>query len=172
MILEQIDRITGIIQALLNMARPRESLRTAVDLSATLDTTLAFLTEKLRRRHVSVTRNVDDVPSVTADPEKLQQVFLNLLINAVDAMPEGGTLSIALEREGAFVVVRIADSGTGIPHDQIDNIFEPFYTTKPAGRGNGLGLVVVKGIMDEHDGSIDVRSEEGSGTEFTVRFPA
>jgi signal transduction histidine kinase len=172
MILEQIDRITGIIQALLNMARPRESLRSSVDLSATLDTTLAFLTEKLKRRDVRVAKNIDDIPQITADPEKLQQVFLNLLINAVDAMPEGGTLSIAVSREEAFAVVRIADTGAGIPSDQIESIFEPFYTTKPAGRGNGLGLVVVKGIMDEHSGSIEVHSEEGAGTEFTVRFQA
>lgn len=172
MILEQTDRITGIIQALLNMARPRDSLRTAVDLSATLDTTLAFLTEKLKRRRVIVSKDVQQIPKITADPEKLQQVFLNLLINAIDAMPEGGKLSIALERDGAFSLVRIADSGGGIPRDQIERIFEPFYTTKPAGRGNGLGLVVVKGILDEHGGSIDVRSEPGEGTEFTVRFPA
>jgi len=172
MILDQIDRITGIIQALLNMARPRESLRSSVSLSATLDTTLAFLTEKIRRRGVSVAKDIDDIPEITADPEKLQQVFLNLLINAVDAMPEGGTLSIAVAREEDFAVVRIADTGTGIPSDQIENIFEPFYTTKPAGRGNGLGLVVVKGIMDEHSGSIEVHSEDGAGTEFTVRFPA
>lgn len=172
MILEQIDRITGIIHALLNMARPRESLSNSVDLSTTLDTTLAFLTEKLRRRRVTVSKDMGNIPEITADPEKLQQVFLNLLINAVDAMPEGGNLSIALAREGAFAVVRIADTGTGIPSDQLESIFEPFFTTKPAGRGNGLGLVVVKGIMEEQNGSIEVRSEEGVGTEFTVRFPA
>jgi signal transduction histidine kinase len=171
MILEQIDRITGIIQALLNMARPRESLRTSVDLSATLDTTLAFLTEKIKRRRVVVSKNVAELPPITADPEKLQQLFLNLLINAVDAMPEGGPLSVTLSREGAFVVARVKDSGAGIPSNQIDSIFEPFYTTKPAGRGNGLGLVVVKGIMDEHNGTVDVHSEDGVGTEFTIRFP-
>lgn len=173
MILEQIDRITGIIHALLNMARPpRESLCTSVELSATVDATLAFLTEKLRRRGVSVVKDISDIPEITADPEKLQQVFLNLLINAVDAMPEGGTLSIAFRREGEFAVVGIADTGSGIPSDQIESIFEPFYTTKPAGRGNGLGLVVVKGIMEELSGSIEVVSEEGVGTEFTVCFPA
>ena len=87
-------------------------------------------------------------------------------------MPEGGTLSIALERDGEFACVRVADTGAGIPSDQIESIFEPFYTTKPAGRGNGLGLVVVKGIVDEHNGSIEVKSEDGAGTEFTVRLPA
>jgi signal transduction histidine kinase len=171
MILEQIDRITGIIHALLNMARPRESVRIAVDLAATLDATLAFLTEKLKRRSVDISKSVDDIPEITGDPEKLQQVFLNLLINAVDAMPEGGTLSIAIERDGAFVLVKISDSGAGISDRQLTSIFDPFYTTKPAGRGSGLGLVVVKGIVDEHGGSIGVRSEPGQGAVFSVRLP-
>ena len=171
MILEQIDRITGIIHALLNMARPRESLRIAVDLSATVDATLAFLTEKLKRRRVAVSKLVESVPEVTADPEKLQQVFLNLLINAIDAMPEGGKLSIAIERDGAFVAVRIADTGAGISSSQLAHIFDAFYTTKPAGRGSGLGLVVAKGIVEEHGGSIDVNSEPGKGAEFSVRLP-
>ena len=171
MILEQIDRITGIIHALLNMARPRESLRTAVDLAATVDATLAFLTEKLKRRRVIIAKAFERVPEITADPEKLQQVFLNLLINAVDAMPDGGRLAITIELDGAFVVVRIGDSGTGISSEQFANIFDPFYTTKPAGRGSGLGLVVAKGIVDEHGGSIDVRSKAGEGAEFSVRLP-
>ncbi|MCP5042633.1 MAG: hypothetical protein GY944_16540 [bacterium] len=171
MILEQIDRITGIIHALLNMARPRESLRTTVDLEASLEATLAFLTEKLRRRGVEVDRSVTRVPNIVADPEKLQQVFLNLMINAVDSMPDGGKLGIGLGLEGSETVVRIADTGGGITKDQIEHIFDPFYTTKPAGRGSGLGLVVVKGIVDEHGGAINVASRPGKGTEFTVRFP-
>lgn len=171
MILEQIDRITGIIHALLNMARPRESLHIAVNLGDILEATLAFLTEKLKRRRVTVAKVFERVPEINADPEKLQQVFLNLLLNAIDAMPEGGVLSITIERDGAVVVVRIADSGTGISSEQLARIFEPFYTTKPAGRGSGLGLVVAKGIVEEHGGSIDVNSEAGGGAEFSIRFP-
>lgn len=172
MILEQIDRITGIIQALLNMARPRESLRTNVDLSETIDSTLAFLTEKIKRRRVTLLKEIAPVVASNADPEKLQQVFLNLLINAIDSMPDGGDLSISVTREGDVAVVRVADTGAGIPNDQINSIFEPFFTTKQAGRGNGLGLVVVSGIIDEHGGTIDVQSELGNGSAFTVRLPA
>jgi signal transduction histidine kinase len=171
MILEQIDRITGIIQALLNMARPRESLRTNVDLAACVNSTLAFLTEKLKRRNVTVSKAFESNAEIVADPEKLQQVFLNLLINAIDSMPQGGELSIAIDQIDSSIRVRIADSGIGISSDQLKSVFDPFYTTKPAGRGNGLGLVVVKGIVDEHEGSIDIRSTLGEGTEFSIRLP-
>ncbi len=171
MILEQIDRITRIIQALLNMARPRESMRTNVDLAVCVNSTLAFLTEKLKRRNVTVSKAFESKVEIVADPEKLQQVFLNLLINAIDSMPQGGELSITIEQIDSSAWVRITDPGIGISGDQLENIFDPFYTTKPAGRGNGLGLVVVKGIVDEHEGSIDVRSSPGEGTEFAIRLP-
>ena len=171
MILEQIDRITGIIQSLLNIARPKESLRTPIDLFEITNTSLAFLSEKIKRRSVTVSLDCVPVPPVLGDPEKMQQVLLNLLINAIDAMPEGGPLGIGLRAEGPEVVVRIVDAGHGISDDQIQNIFDPFYTTKPAGRGNGLGLVVVKGIVEEHGGTIDVVSELDQGTEFILRLP-
>ncbi len=171
MILEQIDRITGIIQALLNMARPQDSMRTAVDLHQTIDTTVSFLTEKLRRRSVEVERELSELPSVVADPEKMQQVLLNLMINAIDAMPDGGKLGVSLEVDGDEAVLRVSDTGAGMTPEQIDHIFDPFYTTKPAGRGNGLGLVVVEGIVGEHSGRIDVSSTVGSGTTFSVRLP-
>ncbi len=171
MILEQIDRITGIIQALLNMARPQDSMRTAVDLHRAIDTTISFLTEKLRRRGVQIERQLADLPSVVADPEKMQQVLLNLMINGIDAMPEGGKLTVALARDGDEAVLRVSDTGAGMTPEQIGHIFDPFYTTKPAGRGNGLGLVVVEGIVGEHSGRIDVSSTLGEGTTFSVRLP-
>ncbi|MDP6979578.1 MAG: protoglobin domain-containing protein [Myxococcota bacterium] len=171
MILEQIDRITGIIQALLNMARPQDSMRTAVDLHHAIDTTLSFLTEKLRRRGVEVERQLADLPSVVADPEKMQQVLLNLMINGIDAMPEGGKLTVRLIKDGDEAVLRVSDTGAGMTPEQIGHIFDPFYTTKPAGRGNGLGLVVVEGIVGEHSGRIDVTSTPGKGTTFSVRLP-
>jgi signal transduction histidine kinase len=153
------------------MARPRESLRTNVDLAACVNSTLAFLTEKLKRRNVTVSKAFESNAEIVADPEKLQQVFLNLLINAIDSMPQGGELSIAIDQIDSSIRVRIADSGIGISSDQLKSVFDPFYTTKPAGRGNGLGLVVVKGIVDEHEGSIDIRSTLGEGTEFSIRLP-
>jgi signal transduction histidine kinase len=169
---EQITRISGIIHALLNMARPSRSAYVPVDLAATLQTTLAFVSEKLARRQIRVERHFDEVPSVLGDPERLQQVFLNLAVNAADAMPRGGVFRVELaELEPGWVDVTLADTGAGIPIEEIGRVFEPFFTTKPAGQGSGLGLAVTRGIVIDHGGTIDVRSRAGEGTEFHIRLP-
>jgi two-component system NtrC family sensor kinase len=136
-----------------------------------LDSTLAFLTEKLARREIVVTRDYARVPSVPGDPERLQQVFLNLFLNAADSMPRGGELRVALGTHGPEVEVRVADTGHGIPAGDLERIFEPFYTTKAAGEGSGLGLSVVQGIVAEHHGAIEVLRSDDAGTEFRLLFP-
>jgi len=174
MILEQIDRITTIIHSLLNIARPRESLRVTVPLDELIVTSVGFLAEKLKRRDVVVETQLAPGAQVHGDPERLQQVLLNLFLNAVDAMPDGGVLRVEVELpdEGDEVCVRIQDSGTGIPPEAMPHVFDPFFTTKAAGHGSGLGLVVVKGIIEEHGGEIRADSAPGEGTCFTVCFPA
>lgn len=172
-IIEQIQRISQLVQALLDMARPGERTFVPVDLGKVLATSLEFYREKLRAHGVAVERSIDPAPTVTGDPDRLQQVLLNLIINAVDAMPAGGTLRVALTRPDADVVeVRVRDTGSGIDPEVVDRIFEPFYTTKKRGRGTGLGLVVAKGIVEEHHGEITVNSEVGGGTEFVIRLPS
>lgn len=169
---EQIDRISRIIQALLSTARPREPMRVPLALEPVIENTLSFLDEKFRRRGIRVESRFDTVPSVLGDAEKLQQLFLNLFLNAADAMRDGGDLRVTIEPgEAASVVVRVADTGIGIPADKLEVIFDPFYTTKEAGQGSGLGLVVARGIVADHDGQIDVTSQDGVGTEFRVEFP-
>ena len=171
-ILEQIDRISNIIRSLLNIARPREAVVVLVDLPDVLDTALAFLSEKLRRRGVEVERRYEPVPKLKGDPDKLQQLFLNLFLNAADAMPDGGRLTVSMVRAGDREVdVRVADTGVGISDQDLAQLFKPFFSTKPAGRGSGLGLVVAKGIVVDHGGDIEVRSEVGTGTEFRIRLP-
>ncbi len=169
---EQIDRISRIIQALLDSARPRDAVRAPVSLDGVIETSLSFLAEKFRRRRVTVEKQVAAPAVVDGDAEKLQQLFLNLFLNAVDAMPDGGTLRIAASPSpDGGVAVRVGDTGAGIPAERLPRIFDPFYTTKPAGQGSGLGLVVARSIVLEHDALIDVTSEPGRGTEFRIAFP-
>ncbi len=169
---EQIGRISRIIQTLLNLARPRRSRRVPVALAPLLDTTLAFLSEKLKSRAIWVERDLQEVPSISGDPERLQQLFLNLFLNAVDAMPDGGKLRVSLSPIGeAEVEIRVADTGVGISEADLPRVFEPFFTSKPAGEGNGLGLMVAHGIVKDHDGIISVESEPQRGAEFRIAFP-
>jgi len=170
---EQIERISRIIQALLNTARPREPVRVPISVAPILENSLSFLAEKFRRRGVEVERHFAPAPEICGDAGKLQQLFLNLLLNAVDAMPQGGKIlaSLGTAQDGRLEV-RIRDSGVGIPPDQISQIFQPFYTTKEAGHGSGLGLVVAREIVTDHGGEIEVASESGKGTEFRISLPS
>ncbi len=170
---EQITRISKIIQTLLNMARPGKAQQVPVSLKSVIEMTLAFLTEKFSHRGIEAHADVDATPSVLGDPERLQQLFLNLFLNAVDAMPDGGELRVALEStpEGK-IKITVADTGQGIPERDVPRIFEPFFTSKEAGTGNGLGLMVANGIVKDHGGSMEVRSEEGRGTEFQIFLPS
>ncbi len=169
----QATRITSLIQTLMNLARPRELIRVPIDPAQALDDALSFVRERLARRGVQLRRWFDPVPRVRGDPDRLQQVFLNLFVNAADAMPEGGALEVRLESpDDDTIEIRIRDEGEGIPADALERIFEPFYTTKPAGSGTGLGLLVSRGIVVDHGGEIDVTSEVGKGTEFLIRLPA
>lgn len=169
---EQIDRITRIIQALLTSARPRETERVPLELEPLLDASLSFLSEKFRRRGIELERRFSPAPTILGDREKLQQLFLNLLLNAADAMPQGGTVTVSLSATPAGgAEVRIRDTGTGIPADLRSAIFDPFVTTKAAGEGSGLGLAVARSIAMDHDASLDVDSEVGRGSEFRIEIP-
>jgi signal transduction histidine kinase len=167
----QIGRISRIIQSLLHMARPTRAVRAEVDLEAVLVNTLSFLSEKFRRRHIAVDTRFEEVPAVKGDPERLQQLFLNLFLNAADAMPDGGKLGLRMSTQDGDAEVRVSDTGAGIPSSGLGRIFDPFFTTKPAGEGSGLGLAVAQGIVAEHGGSIEADSTEGQGTEFTILLP-
>jgi len=172
-IIEQIDRITNIMHALLDLARPRSAHVEDIALESLLDTAVSFLEEKFRRRNIAVERDYDVTREIAGEPEKLQQLFLNLILNAVDAMPEGGTLTLRLrEADPERIEIDVEDDGTGIEPNDLSRIFEPFVTTKEAGRGSGLGLVVAHGIAVDHGGDINVVSKIGRGTRFRVTLPA
>jgi two-component system NtrC family sensor kinase len=108
---------------------------------------------------------------VLGDEGQLQQAVIALATNAIDAMPDGGTLTLRAYRSGPNVLVEIKDTGIGIPHENLAKIFDPFFTTKDIGRGTGLGLAVCYGIVSEHGGRLDVRSAVGVGTTFTISLP-
>ena len=154
------------------MARPKPVERLPVEIEPLLERTFSFLTEKFARRNVEVVRDFTPVGSILGDPERLQQLFLNLLINAVDAMPDGGELKVklALDGEGS-VVFCVADEGMGISARDLEHIFDPFFTSKAAGEGNGLGLTVAHGIVMDHGATIEATSSVGEGTEFRIEFP-
>lgn len=169
---QQIDRIASIIRTLLNMARTHTPERNPVDLGAIVRHALSFLTEKFRHRGIEVHADLQPCPSVLGDEDRLQQALLNLFLNAADAMERGGRLEVAVGRcADGGCEVRIADTGPGIAPEIRERLFEPFVTTKPTGHGTGLGLMVVKGIVADHGGRIDVVSEPGKGTAFAITLP-
>lgn len=171
-IAEQVCRISDLVQTLLNMARPGGRRLVPLDLSEVVRLSLDFYREKLHQHGIAVHVSLEAVAQIAGDADRLEQIFLNLLLNATDAMAEGGDLHVSLASpEEGFVEVRIRDTGAGIPAGALPQIFDAFYTTKARGRGTGLGLMVTKTIVEEHGGHISVRSELGSGTEFAIRFP-
>jgi PAS domain S-box-containing protein len=171
-IVTQVERITKIMNQLLSFARKRPSERHGVDLVVAVGNVLDMLLEKFNKYHIQVVKDyAPDLPLVLADLDHISQVLLNLMLNACQSMPEGGTLTIMLRSKGNMVEFSLQDTGTGIPKDQIFKIFDPFFTTKAVGEGTGLGLTVVHGIIQEHNGTIRVSSVPGQGTTFTVALP-
>jgi two-component system, NtrC family, sensor kinase len=131
-----------------------------------------LLSHQLQLNHIKVDSRFDrSLPAVYGNLGKLQQVFINLFLNARDAMPSGGELEIQTGMTESMVVIDISDTGTGIPEDDLKRIFDPFYTTKPIGKGTGLGLAVSYGIIQEHGGRIFVDSSVGKGTHFRLKLP-
>ena len=169
---DQIERISEIMKTLLNMARPYEREHVPVELTIIVRETLAFLSEKLRLHGIATSLDLPLRVEIRGNQDKLQQLFINLVMNAVDAMPDGGKLAIAIApSSGETIEVRLADTGHGMPPEISNRVFEPFFTTKPAGRGSGLGLIVAKGIVSDHGGTISVTSAPGHGAEFKLIFP-
>jgi PAS domain S-box-containing protein len=178
-LLEKIERQTfraaKIVNGLLNLSRqsPQASgERLPVDVNAVVCDVLALLEHQLEIGKIKVRRDLaSPAPVVTGAEHKLQQVFLNLFLNARDAMPKGGWLSVATRIEGERAVVDIGDTGSGIPSEQLSRIYDPFFTTKSIGQGTGLGLSITYGIVREHEGTITVDSTVGQGSRFTVSLP-
>ncbi len=171
-IVSQVERITRVMNQLLAFARRRPVEHRALDLGQAIEDNLEIFQERLARGCITVeTSCATDCPPVHADVDQMSQVLINLIMNAIHAMPEGGTLKLALAEDRGMVRLTAVDTGHGMPREVIAKIFDPFFTTKEFGKGTGLGLTVVKGIIEEHHGTIQVDSEPGKGTVFTICLP-
>ncbi|MGC2330574.1 MAG: ATP-binding protein [Candidatus Acidiferrales bacterium] len=171
-IVKQTFRASEIVNNLLNFSRTGGAEPVDVDLNAVLEETLTLVQHPFRAASISVVRNyAERLPAVLGSTTRLQQVFLNLFMNARDAMPGGGMLEVRTGAHNGSVEVEVVDTGAGIPAEHLHRIFDPFFTTKATGRGTGLGLSVSYGIIKEHAGKVDVRSTPGKGTSFRLEFP-
>ncbi|MDY7040143.1 MAG: response regulator [Chloroflexota bacterium] len=165
-------RCKGIIQNLLDFARRRKPALQPTDVNEVLEAACSLIEHQIALDNVAVMKGYDpNLPRVLADANQLQQVFVNIIVNARDAMPQGGTLRLTTRSLGNEVQIIFSDTGIGIPPEQVKRIFDPFFTTKEVGQGTGLGLSVSYGIIEQHGGSIEVESEVGVGTTFILKLP-
>jgi two-component system NtrC family sensor kinase len=171
-VVKQTFRASEIVNNLLNFSRTGAAEFTEVNLNSVVEETLSLVAHPFKTAHVQVVRNLQqELPPVLGSNNKLQQVFLNLFMNARDAMPSGGMVEVRTASNNGTVEIEITDTGSGIPRENLHRIFDPFFTTKSSGRGTGLGLSVSYGIIKEHAGKVDVRSTPDKGTSFRLEFP-
>jgi signal transduction histidine kinase len=181
-IIDQVERITRIMNQLLTFARRRPIERRPIDLNKVVQDTLELVRERLARHRIQVMTTLSPtLPRAYSDPDQIGQVILNLAINALHAMGDSGTLLIrtalvpvgqdSADEYREMIELSFTDSGHGIAPEDLDKIFNPFFTTKEVGKGTGLGLTVVHGIVQEHGGDIRVESEIQKGTTFHIRLP-
>jgi signal transduction histidine kinase len=168
---EGLQRVRDIVQNLRDFAHLDEAAFKEADLNAALESALEVLCHEIKTKDLRVDRFLQPLPPLPCHSGKVNQVFLHLLANAVDACGRGGVITVRSRLEGNSVVVEIQDNGCGIPAEHLPRLFEPFFTTKPVGEGTGLGLSVSFGIVRDHGGTIEVESEVGHGTTFRVRLP-
>jgi len=167
-----IERITEIVKSLRTFARVEENELKFSNVHELIDTTLVMLHNQYKNR-IEIVKEYGFVNSINCYPGKLSQVFMNILSNAIQAIPDKGTITINThtDKEGKFMYISIKDTGMGIPENIREKIFEPFFTTKEAGKGTGLGLSITYGIIQQHNGEIEVKSKVGVGTEFIIKLP-
>ena len=173
LIAESIDgttRVRQIVQDLRDFSRTGQVDWTFTDLHVGLESTINLVWNELKLK-ADVVRDYGDLPLVECIPSQINQVFMNLLVNAAQAISQHGTITLRSGREGDQVWISVADTGIGIPAEQLSKIFDPFFTTKPIGQGTGLGLSVSYGIVNKHGGHIRVDSQSGQGTTMTISLP-
>jgi signal transduction histidine kinase len=176
MIIGETNRIAKLIQQLLDFARPKRMRSKPVLLNIEIEGVLQLLKNQLDKSSIKLMLKLSDgLPYVFGDAAQLQEVFVNLIVNAIHSMEKGGELTITTSVNGAAdsgtLEVAIADTGCGIPEENLQKIFNPFFTTKEVGKGTGLGLAITQRIVQDHKGTIAVDSAVGTGTVFRLSFP-
>ena len=181
-IVSEVGRISDLVKRLMAFARQVEPKIEAIDVAEHIESVLVLLRRQMEKQNIELVVDLPEhLPPISGDRDQLQQVFLNLVMNAWQAMPDGGRLKISGEvRErdtrptqsvSKYLKLQITDTGSGISREHIQRIFEPFFTTKEVGEGTGLGLAIAHRIVEDHDGHLNVVSEEGQGSTFEIRFP-
>jgi signal transduction histidine kinase len=168
---EGLGRVSEIVRNLCDFARLNQAEREQFDLNAGLRSTLEMLVHEKKKRNIDVETDLGDLPFVEGYPGKINQVLLNLILNAMQACQDSGKVRIATYRDRGGVCVEVRDNGCGIPPENRPRLFDPFFTTKPVGQGTGLGLSISFGIIRDHGGTIEVESALGAGSVFRVRLP-
>jgi len=167
----EVERLNRVISELLEIARPSDIKPRSTDISFLLNTSLRLVQQEAEAAKVRIeTIIAPGVPPFLLDPDRLTQALLNLYINAIQAMPEGGLLTVSAGESAAGLELVVSDSGAGIPDEALRKIFDPYYTSKNT--GTGLGLAVVQKVVEAHGGTIRVQSDPGRGTRFTITLPS
>lgn len=167
---EQSDRESKVLQELLDYARPSKQILIQMDINVLIRSVLSFTNKYIQEKHVEViSEYAEKIPLVYIDCDKIKQVLVNIIINAYEAMENGGTITIRTREDNGFIVSTFEDTGTGMDETQLKNIFNPYYTTKP--NGTGLGLSISNGIIELHGGNIEVSSKKGEGSKFIIKLP-
>lgn len=166
-----IERIARIVRSLSDFARISTKEKVLSSIADIFDRTMDLVRFDKRFKGIDLSTDIDTLPMIRVNPDQIQQVFMNLIINALDAMPHGGRLHISMKVRDRSVMVSFHDSGQGIEQDVMEKIFDPFFSTKPLGKGTGLGLSICYGIIREHEGDITVTSSKNEGTTFTILLP-
>ena len=167
---EGSERIKKIVRDLKDFAHPGEDKVQVADINKGIESTLNVIRNELKYK-ATVTKDYGDLPPVKCYPQQLNQVIMNLLVNAAQAIEKQGEISISTRTDNGHVEIKISDTGSGIPKESLSKIFDPFFTTKEVGKGTGLGLNVAYNIIKKHKGTINVESEAGKGTAFRIRIP-
>ena len=172
LIIRETKRAREIVKGLLDFARETPQVKTQVNINDLVRQTILLLGKRDALQDIQLVEALTEpLPQVLGDKNQLQQVLINLSLNACEAMPNGGTLMLATSCADGRIVIEVTDTGCGIKQEHLDKVLEPFFTTKPVGKGTGLGLSVSYGIVQQHGGTLEVESQEGKGTTFKVTLP-